>query len=448
MGTGTVRKYGIGTTVPETETRDREAHVQRPPYKTPLPPLYNSGVRVLLLNLYYPPDTSATAKMAQTVVEALAARHEVTVLSGRPSYDPTERRVWRLSQTEVGGNVRIIRVGSTDYPRTQMKRRVANYLTYVTLAVPRALSVPCDIVLAMTDPPFEGIVGAFVAMLKNKPYVYNIRDLYPDMAVGGSIVKPGLLARMWEKLHRWALRRATRVIVLGDDMRKRILAKGVLPERVVVVRDGAEIPCHEVPPKLDDQVIRQIRGDFPFVLLHAGNLGFYGAWDTLLEGARKLASDGVALVFVGDGAQGDKLKEAAAGIPNVRFLPFFPSSKIRSVLAAGDAHVITVKRGLEGVVVPSKMYGILAAGKPIVALAPQECDVTTVGNETGFAVSANPDDADEFARCVRELARNPERLKNMGKAAAACAPEFERARELEKLIEVIETAANNHRSKR
>ena len=404
--------------------------------------LYNSVVRVLLLNLYYPPDTSATAKMARTVVEMLVAKHEVTVLCGRPSYDPTERRAWRLWQTETKGKVRVIRVGSTDYPRTQMKRRVTNYLTYVLLAVPRALTLPCDVVLAMTDPPFEGIVGAFVAMLKNKPYVYNIRDLYPDMALGGSIVEPGLLARVWEKLHRWALRRATRVVVLGEDMRKRILGKGVHPERIVVVRDGAEISGNGVAAKPDSEVVRQIREGFAFVLVHAGNLGFYGAWDTLLAGAQMLAEEGVGLVFVGDGAQANALKAAAMGTRNVRFLPFFPACKVPSVLAAGDAHVITVKRGLEGAVVPSKMYGILAAGKPIVALAPKECDVARLGEEKGFSVTANPEDAEEFARCVRRLAGNAAWVKNMGEAAAKCAPEFERGQELQKLIEVIEGAVS------
>ena len=160
--------------------------------------------------------------MAQTVVEALSAAHDVTVVCGRPSYEPTERRAWRLWQTEKpgqsfgAGNVRIIRVGSTDYSRSQMRRRVLNYLTYVALSLPRATFVPCDVVVGMTDPPFEGIVAAAVALLKGKPLVYNVRDLYPDMAMGGSIVEPGLLTKVWERLHRWALRRATRVVVLGD----------------------------------------------------------------------------------------------------------------------------------------------------------------------------------------------------------------------------------------
>jgi colanic acid biosynthesis glycosyl transferase WcaI len=382
--------------------------------------------------------------MAQTVVAALAEKHDVTVLCGRPSYDPTERRPWRLYQSEQSGRVRILRTGSSDYPRTQMKKRVFNYLSYVFLAVPRALFLPCDVILAMTDPPFEGIVGAFVAMLKSKPYVYNIRDLYPDMAVGGSIVKPGLLARVWEKLHRWALRRATRVVVLGEDMRQRILAKGVDPSAIAIVRDGAEIaPSHAPTPALDSEVIRAIRGNFRFVLLHAGNLGFYGAWETLLASAASLAGDGIGLVFVGDGAQRLRLETTAANIPNVRFLPFFPGDKVSSVLAAADAHIITVKRGLEGVVVPSKMYGILAAGKPIVAVAPRECDVVSIGEAKGFSISVEPDDPAAFVQLVRQLSKNPAKLDEMARAALAAAPDYERSLELQKLVKIIEDTAGN-----
>jgi colanic acid biosynthesis glycosyl transferase WcaI len=399
-------------------------------------------MKILLLNLYYPPDTSATAKMAHTVVDALSIHHDVTVLCGRPSYDPIERRPWRLYQTERAGRARIIRAGSSAFPRFEMKKRLLNYLSYVALAVPRALFASCDVIVAMTDPPFQGIVGAFVAMLKGKPYVYNIRDLYPDMAVGGAIVEPGLLTRIWEKLHRWALRRATRVVVLGEDMRTRIVAKGVELSRVVVVRDGAETLPASVPlPAPEPEVVRAIRGNFSFVLVHAGNLGFYGAWNTLITAARKLASDGVGLVFVGDGAQRKQIEATAAGSGNIRFLDYFPASKIPSVLAAADAHIITVKRGLEGVVVPSKMYGILAAGKPIVAVAPQETDAAAIGRQRGFAVSGDPDKPEEVVAVVRALACNANKVKSMGEAARAVAPDYDRVRELQKFLEVIESAA-------
>ena len=400
-------------------------------------------MRILLLNLYYPPDTSATAKMAHSVVDALSISHDVTVLCGRPSYDPTERRAWRPYQTEIDGRVRIIRAGSTDFPRLDMKKRVANYLSYVALAVPRALFVPCDAVVAMTDPPFQGIVGAIVAMLKRKPYVYNIRDMYPDMAVGGSIVEPGRLARIWEKLHRWALRRATRVIVLGEDMRARIVAKGLDPARVLIVRDGAESVSPKTPlPASDPEVVRAIRGSFSFVLVHAGNLGFYGAWNTLVTAVRSLANEGIGLVFVGDGAQRPQI-EAAAGSGNIRFLDFFPASKISSVLAAADAHVITVKRGLEGVVVPSKMYGILAAGKPIVAVAPKETDVVSLGVQRGFAVAADPDRPAEVVNAVSSLASDPTKVKAMGEAARAAAPDYDRVKELQKFVKIVGELTSN-----
>lgn len=384
--------------------------------------------------------------MAQTVVDTLSAVHEVTVVCGRPSYEPTERRTWRLWQTEAASGslnisrVRIIRVGSTEYSRTRMGRRVLNYLTYVALSVPRAIFVPCDVVLGMTDPPFEGIVAAFVALLKGKPFVYNIRDLYPDMAVGGSIIGAGLMARVWERLHRWALRRATRVVVLGEDMRARIVSKGVKAERIVVVRDGAEIGAAGPAAAVDAEVVRAIRGDFKFVLLHAGNLGFYGAWETLVATARKLAKEGVGLVFVGDGAQRAQIEAAAAGCANVRFLPFFPASKIASVLAAPDAHIVTIKRGLEGVIVPSKMYGILAAGKPIVAVAPRETDVAAIGEKRGFAIWGDPDDAEQVACVIRQISRDGNQIRHMSEAGRAAANEYDRVNELRKFVRVIEEA--------
>ena len=99
-------------------------------------------MRILLLNLYYPPDTSATAKMAHSVVDTISRSHDVTVLCGRPSYEPTERRSWRPYQTEIAGRARIIRAGSTDFPRLDMKKRVLNYLSYVALEIPRALLAP------------------------------------------------------------------------------------------------------------------------------------------------------------------------------------------------------------------------------------------------------------------------------------------------------------------
>jgi len=395
-------------------------------------------VHILLLNQYFPPDTSATAKFAALVAEALAERHQVTVLAGRPSYDPSERHPYYLLRREVRAGITVERVGSTAYPRMRMPGRVSNYLTYLSLAVPRALGIRADVVLAMTDPPVAGIAGALVAKLSGRPFVYNIRDLYPDMALGGGIVRPSGWVRAWENLHRRALRQATRVIVLGEDMRDRIISKGVDPARVEIVRDGVSLP--ESVPSADDPVVQEIRCGFPFVVLHAGNLGFSGAWETLVRAACLLERDGVGFVFVGDGAARAEIEALAAGSPALRFLPFRPSQQVPCVLAAGDLHVVTVRRGLEGVVVPSKLYPILAAGQAVLAVAPEESDVTRIVRRTGCGVAADPDDPAAVAEAVRAVSRDPQRVVEMGRRAREIAPTYDKVKQLQIFVRVIEEA--------
>jgi|SRR5580658_3088048 colanic acid biosynthesis glycosyl transferase WcaI len=406
---------------------------------------YN-GMHILLFNEYYPPDTSATAKMALQVAEMLGERHQVTVLAGRPSYDPEEFYPYSFLRRDTRNNVMVERVGSTAYPRREMRKRVSNYLSYLALAVPRALALRADVVLAMTDPPVAGIAGAFVAEITGRPFVYNIRDLYPDMAIGGDIVKRNSWVERWEELHRRALRKATRIIVLGEDMRDRILSKGVSPDRVVVVRDGATFPGSA--PQPNDSVVEEIRCGFPFVAVHAGNLGFYGAWTTLLEAAEILRNENSGFVFIGDGANRSALQSRASALPNVRFLPFRPASEIPQVMAAGDVHIVTVRRGLEGVVVPSKLYSILAAGRPVLAVAASGSDVARIVSESGCGLVADPDDPDAVAAAVRELRSEPVRLAEMGRRARVAAEKYARVKELQRFVGIIEESIGENRGGR
>lgn len=399
-------------------------------------------MHILLLNEYYPPDTSATAKMAASLAETLAQRHKVTVVAGRPSYDPDEFYTWALLRSDLCNGVHVERVGSTAYPRHQMRQRVSNYLSYLALAVPRALAIHPDIVLVMTDPPFAGIAGAFVARMMRCPFVYSICDLYPEMAVAGSILKPSVWTRLWEKMHRRALKQAARVIVLGDDMRERIVAKDVTPERVTVVRGGASLPS-SVPDLNDPSVLKivdEIRCGFPFVVLHAGNLGFYGAWNVLLGAAELLRNENTALVFVGNGASRAALQASASNATNVRFLPFRPVEQIPHVMLAGDVHVVTIRRGLEGVVVPSKLYSTLAMGRPVLVVASPSSDAARIVVESGCGLIADPDDPAAVAAAIRELRSNPARLALMGRRAREVAAKYAKLKELRRFSEIVEQA--------
>lgn len=403
------------------------------------------AVHILLLNQYFPPDTSATAKMAALVADTISRRHDVTVLAGRPSYDPEERYPFSFLRCEQRNRIAVERVGSTAYPRHQMRRRVANYLSYVSLAMPRALAIKADLVLAMTDPPFAGIVGAAIARTKGVPFVYNIRDLYPDMAIGGNIVRAHGWVAAWERLHRAALRQAASVVVLGDDMRERVISKGVDPARVVVIRDGISTPASEAPS--DHPAIRDIRGSAEFVVLHAGNLGFYGAWSTLLDAAKILPQNGIRLVFIGDGANRQQLEKSNQGCPIVRFLPFRPANEIPCVMAAGDVHVVTIRRGLGGIVVPSKLYSILAAGRPVLAVAPEDTDVARIVRHHECGVVVDPDKPADVAEAIQMLKNDPARLHAMGQRARKATEKYVRENELEKFIDVLEEATHTRKSR-
>jgi len=400
----------------------------------------SGALHILLLNQYYPPDSAATARRAQLVAEALAERYRVTVLAGRPSYDPMEYHPYYIWRRRTKDSLTIERIGSTAYNRRQMRGRVMNYLSYVALAIPRALMINADIILGMTDPPVLGIAGAMVARLQRRPFVYNIQDLHPDMTVAARIVRPSGWVDRWEQLHRWALKQASQVIVLGEDMRQRVITKGVDPNHVAVVRDGVRIPA--AIASSDHPVAREIRCGFPFLVLHAGNLGFYGAWETLIRALLLLDGEDVGLVFVGDGAARSQIETLADGCHRIRFLPFRAPEDVPYVLAAGDIHIVTVRRGLEGMVVPSKLYPILAAGRPVLAVMSELSDVARIVAQSGCGIVADPDKPFSVAAAIQSLMSDRVRLERMAQRARAIAPEFELGKQLSRLVQLIRKVAS------
>ena len=154
-----------------------------------------------------------------------------------------------------------------------------------------------------------------------------------------------------------------------------------------------------------------------------------------------LEADGVALVFMGEGARKREIQELARNCANVRFLPFRPASEIPSVMAAGDLQVVTIKRGLEGVVVPSKMYDILANGRPIAALASERTEVARLVRQYECGIVADPDDPNQLAESVRHILQTMEVRERMSKQSRELARTYDRFKELQKFVELVEEAA-------
>jgi glycosyltransferase involved in cell wall biosynthesis len=399
-------------------------------------------VRTLILNQYFPPDTSATAGMAAEAVTALtSAGHEVTVVAGRPSYQPSTKLPWRPLQTERCADLTVMRVGSASFDRRDMSGRLANYLSYGALCAPTALACRFDIVVSMSDPPFLGALALAIARWRRRPLVYWLQDFHPDFAVASGMLGEGFLVDRWRALHGLVLRGADRVVVLGEDMAERATRYGTDPKRLDVVRTGvAEQQPTDGDPRRH-KVAQAIRHGCRFVVLYAGNLGSAGSWATLLAAAGAPVLADVGFVIVGSGAARERLERDAGALPNVWFEPFRPRSELPYVLAAGDLQVVMVAPGLEGLVVPSKLYGVLGAGRPVLAMARENSDVARLVRRHDCGLVVDPESPDALIGAVEWARRHPEALAQMGARAEAAARTLPRNEEMAKLVRIVEDVA-------
>lgn len=381
---------------------------------------------VLIVNQYFPPDTSATAKMTHHLSLELAEDYQVTVLCGRPSYNPYERHGFYLRRVfDMGPNLKVMRVGSTCKQRVQMRGRIINYLSFILMAALVGVRLKPDVVISMTDPPLAYLVGILVSRCARIPFIYNIQDFHPEMAVKAGIIREGFCVRIWDRLHQWALKNADVVVVPGEDMKTRAASKGADRNKIFVVRNGAYMGDTSLYSPPDPNLVQSLRAGFRFVVGYAGNLGFAGAWETLVEAVKSFNDHDIGFVFIGDGPEKQRMMKALSGCSHVKFFPFQPEDKLLSVLSVPDVHLVTLKNGLEGFVLPSKLYPILTAGKPVIAFVPEGSDVARIVEDYQCGVVVDPDEPDEFIDAVRYLMSNSDILGEFGNRAKASSVSFD-----------------------
>ncbi|MGH7934163.1 MAG: glycosyltransferase family 4 protein [Candidatus Binataceae bacterium] len=394
------------------------------------------------MNRSFWPDLEATGQFLTELCEDLSAENEITFIAG-PSYHAGQspRGPWRRERM---GTVEIIRTWGTRLPKRRLALRIINLGTYFALAAAAALRLkPPEVVIAETDPPLLGALGAILKRRWGCRLIYNVRDLYPDIAQATGGVKNSLLLRILERGNRMAYESADRVIVLGEDMAGRVIAKGVAPERVTIVPDWVD--CQRIRP-LESNPFRTEFGD-RFVVMYSGNLGLSQQLDMVLDAADRLRDDKrIIFVLIGAGARRDWLVERARklGLPNVMFLPYRPKEKLAESLSAADLHLIPLSAGTAGCLVPSKIYGILAAGRPFVAIMEEFAEVARIARDHAVGFVSPPGDAEAMVRIVRAAVSAPAELKMMGKRARRLAEaKFDRAivtrRFGEVLAETVET---------
>ena len=373
-------------------------------------------MKLLFLNRSFWPDLEATGQFLTELCEDLSSEHEVTFIAG-PSYHVNGNGRGGLLRREARGRVSIIRTWGTRLPKRWLAARLLNLGTYFGLAALAAFAAERpDVVIGETDPPLLGALGAVLKRRFRCRFVYNVRDLFPDIAEATGAMRSRPMLWLLEVANRFAYRHADLVLVLGEDMRERILAKGVPAKRIRVVPDWVD--CGQVSP-VATSPFRAHFGD-RFVVMYSGNLGLSQQLDSVLEAAEELRDDArILFVLVGEGARKqwlmDRVRER--GLDNVRFFPYQPKEKLAESLSAADLHLIPLAPGAAGLIVPSKVYGILGAGRPFVAMLDESSDVARIARQHGVGFVVPPDNVRALAAVLRRAADAPGELAHMGRRA-------------------------------
>jgi colanic acid biosynthesis glycosyl transferase WcaI len=381
-------------------------------------------VNLLVLCPHYAPDTAPTGDVMSSIARELAARgHRLHLVTSLPWYEHHaiepgwEGRLVRHDDDAIG---RVTRVHPFPTDKRNIPARALAFAGFTALAGANALlsRTQPDGVLAMSPPLTLGLAGWAVARMRRAPFVFNIQDVFPDVAVElGLITNPSVI-RVAAALERFTYQRSDAVTVLSDDLRVNVANKlrGRRTDRVRVIPNFVDVD--RIRPTTKENSYRAEYGlTGKTVVMYAGNVGFSQSLDLVLAAATALAHD-PDLVFVinGGGSARPDLERAATGLPNVRFIDSQSRERVPEVLAAADIHVVPLRRGLARSSVPSKMYSILAAGRPIVASVDLGTEVANVVERAGAGVAVPPDDAESFTKAISRLVSAPSEAIQMGLA--------------------------------
>jgi len=336
-------------------------------------------LKILLLNQTFHPDVMASAQYLTQLVCALAGRgHDVTVVTSRRAYD---QPAMQFPARETWRGIIIHRVSSTAFGKSAKWRRAADSASFMLACCWRLVTLPRqDVVLALTSPPLISFVGAWLARFRGSRFVYWVLDFNPDEAIAAGWLRPDSFgARVLERMSRFSLRRAHKVIALDRFMRDRIVAKEVPGEKVAVLPPWSQ-DDHVHYDAAGRERFRAEHGLLnKFVVVYSGNHSPIHPLETLLEAARRLMGEqDMVFCFIGGGSEFERVRQLAGKVRNLYCLPYQPLEQLSALLSAADLHVVVMGNSFVGLVHPCKIYNILGVGAPVLYIGPQPSHVTEI----------------------------------------------------------------------
>ncbi len=380
-------------------------------------------MNLLFLCPHFEPDLhAATGEVMSRLVHSLAERgHRIDVVTSLPWYhrhmvEPEwSGRPWRKETTEFGS---IIRVWPFPTNKTNVPARALGFVGFTALVAGAALTLPKpDVVLAMSPPIFLADAASTVARRWGVPFVFNVQDIFPDVAIElGALNNPKVVA--WAKKHeRSVYRRAEAITVLSQDQADNVRAKVDDPEKVHIIQNFVDLDRVHVVDRATDYRRRHGLLD-KTVVMYSGNVGLSQSFDLVRAAADAYADrPDVHFVINGEGAARNEVDQWAATRANVLVTDFAPREAVSDVLGSADLHLVLLKEGLSRSSTPSKLYGILAAGRPLLASIDEGSEVAVIVDQAGAGTSVPPEDVRAFLDALGDLLNDPVELDEMGERA-------------------------------
>ena len=377
-------------------------------------------MRILIITPYYLPDGGPSAPLYAMLCQALAARgHQVTIIAAVPHYPSGQvQPEYRLKQTTktFEDGVHVIRVPIPSMDRSRFPQRLLQFLIYQIRAAIAGIREQYDVVLCSNPFLMVGIPFALLAVLRRKPAVYSVHDVYPDVGIKLGVFRNRWAIRLVTYLERYCLDRAIFVRILSESFAPPMRSLGVPDAKMVLIYDWVDTQLIQ-PMARDNSFAREHGLVNTFVVLYAGNIGLSQGLEHILTTAEKLSGvSDIRFVIVGDGAGRDMLAKDAArrSLKNVLFIPFQPRSRLPEVLATADISLVILQKGIGSDSLPSKSFSILASGRPLLASVDAESEMSRLVERSQSGVCVPPEDPDVLAQAILELRASPLQREKFG----------------------------------
>jgi len=372
--------------------------------------------KFLLVSQVFYPDEVSTAGLFTDLCEKIIQKNiRVTVLCAQPSYNTLIRQPARVNHQGID----IQYLFSTNFNKNNPLGRILNYITFsCSLAFKLLLSRDKSEVFVSTNPPYLGILVAFLCKLRKRKFIYIIQDVFPEgLCRLGIMSRRNPFVRVWNSLNRLVVKNSLKVIVLGRDMKKWLgdFYPAALPKTTVIPIWQNEDLIFPVMFIKNPLVIREGLRE-KFVVQYSGNMGLWNDMKIFAQAALNINDPEVIFTFIGDGIRKrELLKEWNNKIPdNVRMYSFQPRKDLNNLLSSCHIALISLREGMEGMAVPSKIMGILASAKPVIAAVPESSEISYILQEENCGIRINPDDVQGVINAVLFLKENDRARSDMG----------------------------------